>query len=81
LTTEDDDATRNLLLSSEWKNNLQPTREKGITLKMVKADIPTLNFFLVQHQQKVLALQPRHSLEDYFLQITSGKQHVEAYSN
>jgi hypothetical protein len=29
----------------------------------------------------VLLLQQRHSLEDYFLQITSGNQHVPTFSN
>jgi hypothetical protein len=32
-------------------------------------------------QVPVFSLQPRHSLEDYFLQVTTGKQHVEAFSN
>jgi hypothetical protein len=36
---------------------------------------------LVHMDVQLLSLQPRHSLEDYFLQVTSGKQHVDAFTN
>jgi len=48
---------------------------------MDKQQVPNFNEALVQMQIPVLSLQPRHSLEDYFLQVTTGNQHVEAFSN
>jgi ABC-2 type transport system ATP-binding protein len=36
---------------------------------------------LVELGIPVLSLQPRHSLEDYFLQVTTGNQHVEAFTD
>jgi len=67
--------------NSEWSNALQPPRQGLILMKLDKQQIPQLHRFLVQHDIAVLSLQPRHSLEDYFLQVTSGNQHVEAFTN
>ena len=68
------------LQQSQWSSKLQAAREKTIVLKMDKTEIPAFNQSLVQMQIPVLSLQPRHSLEDYFLQVT-GNQHVESFSN
>ncbi len=69
------------LQSSRWNTMLQPSREGLIVVKLDKKDTPALNRYLVENGIEILSLQPRHSLEDYFLQITSGKQHVEAFTN
>jgi hypothetical protein len=42
---------------------------------------PGFNAWMVQQNIQVVSLQSRHSLEDYFLQITSGTQHVAAFTN
>lgn len=70
-----------ILSQSQWQNYLQPQRNKNVLLKMHRNQIPELNNWLVQQGIKVVALQSRHSLEDYFLQITSGTQHVAAFTN
>jgi ABC-type multidrug transport system ATPase subunit len=69
------------LRESSWSTSLQPSREGLVILKLDKKEIPQLHRFLVQHQVDVISLQPRHSLEDYFLQVTSGKQHVDAFTD
>jgi ABC-type multidrug transport system ATPase subunit len=69
------------LTDSSWKNHLKPMRDGNILLQLDQTSIPALNQFLVDQQIGVLALQPRHSLEDYFLQITAGKQHVGTFTN
>jgi ABC-type multidrug transport system ATPase subunit len=69
------------LQNSRWASYLQPKREQHIVLKIGRTEIPQLHQYLVQSNIELLSLQPRHSLEDYFLQVTSGKQHVEAFSN
>jgi len=48
---------------------------------MDQLNIPELNKDLVQRGIQVLQLQPRHSLEDYFLSLTTHHGHVEAFTN
>ncbi|WP_018615150.1 ABC transporter ATP-binding protein [Segetibacter koreensis] len=69
------------LQQSRWSAKLQPAREKTIVLKMDKNEIPAFHQSLAQMQIPILSLQPRNSLEDYFLQVTTGNQHVEAFTN
>lgn len=69
------------LKTSSWKNNIQLNRSHAVVLKLDKQQIPQLHKDLVQMNVALLSLQPRHSLEDYFLQVTSGKQHVDAFTD
>jgi ABC-type multidrug transport system ATPase subunit len=69
------------LQQSQWQTALQPRRSHTIIIKTNRANIPQLHTWLVQQGIQVLSVQPRHSLEDLFLQVTSGKQHVEAFTN
>ncbi len=79
--TVDNVMALDILKQSEWKTMVQPTRNQFIVLKMDKQQVPVLNQWLVQMNVPVLSIQPRHSLEDYFLQVTTGNQHVEAFTN
>ena len=79
-TTNNEFALQQLALSI-WKKNLKPVRDGHILIQLDQQDIPNLNQFLVDQHIGVLSLQPRHSLEDYFLQITAGKQHVGTFTN
>jgi ABC-type multidrug transport system ATPase subunit len=81
LDTLNNDEALQALRQSSWSSNLQPSREHTILLKMNKDVIPQFHKALVEMQIPVLSLQPRHSLEDYFLQVTTGNQHVEAFTN
>jgi ABC-type multidrug transport system ATPase subunit len=81
IDTLNNEAALQTLLSSEWSRALQPQRSHTILLKTHRDTIPLLHAWLVQNNIALISLQPRHSLEDYFLQVTSGKQHVESYSN
>lgn len=81
LETLDNKDSLGRLQQSEWSSKLQMTREKTIVLKMDKTAIPAFHQSLAQMQIPVVSLQPRHSLEDYFLQVTTGNQHVETFSN
>lgn len=78
LETLDNEATLNRLRESRWKDFLQPRRTGSLLIKLHRDQIPTLHKELVEMQILVLSLQPRHSLEDYFLQVTSG-QHVHTH--
>jgi ABC-type multidrug transport system ATPase subunit len=81
LTTLDDESALKVLQQSNWASYLQTTSNGSIVLKMNRLQVPEFNQSLVAMQVPVLSLQPRHSLEDYFLQVTTGKQHVETFSN
>lgn len=69
------------LQNSNWSKSLQPSRDGLIILKLDRKEIPRLHKHLVQEDIEVVSLQLRHSLEDYFLQVTSGKQHVDAFTD
>ena len=66
---------------SIWKSNLQKQQQGVFIFKMAKNEIPALNDYLANHGVEVLSLQQRHSLEDYFLSLTSANQHVQAFAN
>jgi ABC-type multidrug transport system ATPase subunit len=74
LSAVDPEGARRLLESSSWAAALLPGKER-LLLRMARTDVPRLARDLVALGIDVLALQPRHSLEDYFLSITS-KQDV-----
>jgi ABC-type multidrug transport system ATPase subunit len=66
---------------SKWTDKIQGQRNNSIVIKLDRKEIPALHTDLAGMQIQLLSLQPRHSLEDYFLQVTSGNQHVDTYSN
>jgi ABC-2 type transport system ATP-binding protein len=78
-TTDNKSAFR-LLQGSAWASGLQ-AGDEPVRLRMPKAGIPELARYLVGNGVGVVALQPRHSLEDYFLSLTSSNQHVAAYQD
>ena len=81
LQTLDNEAALSIIKNSSWQNTLQPQRGNGVLLKMHRNNIPDFHNWLVQQNIRLMSLQPKHSLEDYFLQVTSGEQHVAAFTN
>jgi hypothetical protein len=81
LETFDNSFALQQLQASAWKENLQAQRGTSLLVKLDKKQIPAFHRALLEMNIAVLSLQPRHSLEDYFLQVTSGNQHVDSYSN
>lgn len=69
------------LSQSTWANHLKPMRDGLLIFQLSQEQIPQLNIDLVQLGIELLSLQPRNSLEDYFLQITAGKQYVDTFTN
>jgi ABC-type multidrug transport system ATPase subunit len=62
----------NQLEQSNWNNYLLRERKGNPVLKLNKKDIPQLHKDLVALNIELIAMQPKHSLEDYFLRITSA---------
>ncbi len=82
LLTEDNNTCAQLIQSSmEWSKKMKPARNHFILMEMHRNEVPAFNRWLAVHPVNVLSLQPRHSLEDYFLQVTTAHQHVPAYTN
>jgi len=78
-TADDDRAVQKLQLTT-WAANVQPYAG-SLQLKMNKEDVPQLIADLVSMQVQVLSVTPMHSLEDYFLSLTSQPDHVESFAN
>lgn len=79
IETADDAQTKTLLMQNRWSSYLQ--NDESILLKMHRSDVPALNNFLVQQGIEVFSLRSKHSLEDYFLSLTTANQHVDHYKN
>ncbi len=77
IETTDIEETKTILQQSQWSTFLQPSAQ--LILKMHRMDIPQLSKFLIEKNVAIIAIQPRHSLEDYFLSLTTGNPHVAAY--
>lgn len=78
LHTTGDEAAMQWLHTSQWQQALIAD-SKGISLRLHSDRIPQLNRDLVHAGIEVQSLQSRHSLEDYFLSLTTSNQHVAAY--
>ncbi len=68
------------LQQSKWANMLEQS-DSHIKMRLNKNDIPQLVSSLTAMNIAVLSLQPRHSLEDYFLSLTNNDTHVEPFKN
>jgi ABC-type multidrug transport system ATPase subunit len=67
------------LQQSRWASFILPSTDT-IKIQMNKNDIPELNKDMTGMGIGVLSIQPRHSLEDYFLSLTT-QQHVDIITN
>ena len=80
ITTADDNIALQKLQLTKWAGNVQPDNGK-LQLKMNKEDVPQLIADLVSMQVQVFSVSPMHSLEDYFLSLTTKPDHVESFAN
>jgi ABC-type multidrug transport system ATPase subunit len=68
------------LHSSQWSRHLLPD-PSSLTFRMHRDQIPALVRSLVEWQVGIVSVMHKHSLEDYFLSLTSSNQHVATYKN
>lgn len=78
--TNNDAGAREKLLQSNWAAYVQDNN-KRLQLKMNRDDVPQLIADLVGMQVQVFSIDPMHSLEDYFLSLTTKESHVEPVAN
>jgi ABC-type multidrug transport system ATPase subunit len=81
LRTNDDAAAYDTLLQSPEKRFVINKRNDCILLKLHREEVPQMVKRLLQMNIDILSFNSKHSLEDYFLSLTSGNQHVEAFKN
>ncbi len=77
IETANNENTLLKLQESQWGQYIQPISGHSVKLKMHKKLLPSLHQWLVQNGVEIISIIPRHSLEDLFLQVTSGKNYVE----
>jgi ABC-type multidrug transport system ATPase subunit len=61
-----------VLENTVWYKSIESITENKLSLNLEQKEIPALNKYLVENGVMVNALVPVRSLEDYFLNITSG---------
>ena len=69
------------LKSGNWGRYLKAIRDHILIFELDKQEIPKLHVHLVEIGAEVIAVRPRHSLEDYFLSLTTANQHVDSFAN
>jgi ABC-2 type transport system ATP-binding protein len=69
------------LQHSPWKQYLHTHRNNKIVFQLDRKQIPEITAALVQMGAGIVSLQPKHSLEEYFLSLTTANQHVDDFKN
>ncbi len=80
VNTTDNKTSSLKLAASKWETFLEKD-STNIRLRMNRKDVPELVAFLNETNTGILSVQPRHSLEDYFLSLTNNDTHVAAFAN
>jgi ABC-2 type transport system ATP-binding protein len=80
IATIDDAHSFGLIQTSIYAELLQ-VNDGGIRMQMDKNNIPAMIHWMSQAGIQILSVQPRHSLEDYFLSLTNPANYVESASN
>jgi ABC-2 type transport system ATP-binding protein len=81
LQATDTAAALQKIMQSRWKNAIRDNGNDRIFLNVPRNDIPLFAKELVQAEIGILSLHARHSLEDYFLTLTTSNRHVETFKN
>jgi ABC-type multidrug transport system ATPase subunit len=76
--TGDDIAAQSILSTGEWGRRMRPAAGNGLVLDLSREEIPRLVNDLVARKVDILSLEPVHTLEDYFLNLTNARAHVDA---
>lgn len=81
LETTDPDQTKAYLMSSPWNKLITSFDDSKVLLQMHKENIAEMNRNLMEQGIGITSVQAKNSLENYFLQVTAGKQHVGTFTN
>ena len=81
LKTTNDLLAYEKIQQSSLKKFVTGKRNGCITMKLHYNEVPVITKELVQLGIEIISLNARHSLEDYFLSLTTAHPHVEAIKN
>ena len=81
LEVNNPDPVLHALQTSDWSGFVKERRQNTIIFQLNKEKVPQLHRYLISIGAEVMALRPRHSLEDYFLSLTTANQHVDSFTN
>jgi ABC-type multidrug transport system ATPase subunit len=79
--TLDDNLAYDRLMSSSYSSFVTQKRNDAILLKLHREKVPQVMKELVGMDLGILSYHSKHSLEDYFLSLTTHHTHVEAAAN
>jgi ABC-2 type transport system ATP-binding protein len=66
---------------SSWSSRVLNADSHSITFELEQDQIPLLNRFLSENGALISAVQSKHSLEEYFLSLTTANQHVDPFAD
>ena len=81
LETMNNTTTIEKLQLSDWNKYIVTGKRDKILFRLHRHQIPALTKALVMMDVEVVSLHSQHSLEDYFIALTSGIHHVESFKN
>lgn len=80
IETTNNAEAKNKLSLSKWASFILPSNDI-VKMQMNKAGIPELTNDMSAMEIGILSIQPRHSLEDYFLSLTTQQNYVDVTKN
>jgi ABC-type multidrug transport system ATPase subunit len=66
---------------ADLKKYVLSKKNDSILFRIHRKEVPMLVKSLVQMDIEIISLSPKHSLENYFLSLTTENQHVEAFKD
>ena len=81
LEVSNPEPTLQYLNNSQWRNNIKEQRQHTIVLQMNRKVIPDFAASLVNNGAQIISLQPKYSLESFFLSLTTANRHVDTFTN
>jgi hypothetical protein len=81
LQTNDVTAVYEKIQQTDLKKYVLSRKGDIILFRVHRSIVPMLVKDLVQMNIEIISLSPRHSLENYFLSLTTENQHVESFKN
>ncbi len=70
--TFDNELAKNIVNESQWNEYLAEANRNYLNFSIAEEQIPELNRFLVNKDVKIKSIDPKKSLEEFFLKITGG---------
>ncbi len=74
-------AVENTLKQQPWWTSVLDHHKDGFNIQIATDKIPALSASLLQSGAEIFSVSPRHSLEQYFLSLTTANQHVDSFAN